>query len=338
MQRVLVTGANGQIGSELVQALRRRDGVQHVVGVDLKPPPDSGGHAGNGTLATAGPHEVLDVRDREALESAMKDHAIDAVFHLASLLSASGEQAPDRAWDVNVDGLKNVLDLARDLREDEGRTVRVFWPSSIAAFGPATGTPAPQQAVLDPQTMYGVTKVSGELLCRYYFQKYGVDVRSVRYPGLVSYAAPPGGGTTDYAPEMFFAAAEGRPYTCFVTPETRLPMMYMPDALAAALDVMDAPAKALSVRTSYNVGALTFTAGELADALAAQVPGFECRFAPDERQQIADSWPAAVDDQPARHDWDWNPQYDLDALAEDMLKHLLAGSEGHAGRVARTTG
>ena len=326
MQRVLVTGANGQIGSELVQALRHRGDTERVIGADLRPPSDSS--SSNGSRETGGAHEVFDVRDRAALRGVMETHAIDTVFHLASLLSASGEQAPDRAWDVNMHGLKHVLDLAREFQENEGRadgagnSVRVFWPSSIAAFGPATGTRAPQQAVLDPQTMYGVTKVSGELLCRYYFQKYGVDVRSVRYPGLISYAAPPGGGTTDYAPEMFYAAAEGRPYTCFVEPETRLPMMYMPDALDAALDLMDAPAEALSVRTSYNVGALSFTARELADALAARVPGFECQFAPDERQEIADSWPAAVEDRPARGDWGWNPQYDLDALTDDMLENL----------------
>lgn len=323
MQRVLVTGANGQIGSELVEALRRRADTERVVGADLSPPSTA---SSNGSATASGPHEVLDVRDREALEHAMEEHAIDTVFHLASLLSANGEKAPDRAWEVNIDGLKHVLDLARAAAENEGRRVRVFWPSSIAAFGPATGTPAPQQAVLDPQTMYGVTKVSGELLCRYYFQKYGVDVRSLRYPGLISHAAPPGGGTTDYAVDMCRAAAEGRSYTCFLKPGTRLPMMYMPDALDATLDLMDAPSDALTVRTSYNVGALSFTAAELAETLADRAPGFDCRYEPDERQQIADSWPASVEDQRARDDWGWQPQYDLGALADDMLKHLRAGS------------
>ena len=321
MQRVLVTGANGQIGSELVQALRQQDRTELVVGADLTPPSRTTSPS-NGAPSASEPHEILDVRDREALREIMKTHAIDTVFHLASLLSAVGEEAPDRAWTVNAGGLKNVLDLARSIQEDEGRAVQIFWPSSIAAFGPATGQRAAQQAVLDPQTMYGVTKVSGEFLCRYYYHKYDVDVRSVRYPGLISHAAPPGGGTTDYAPEMCFAAAEGRPYTCFVEPETRLPMMYMPDALHAALALMNAPAEALSVRTSYNVGAIDFTAQALADALSERVPAFECRFAPDERQKIADSWPASVDDQPARDDWNWNPQYDLEALVDDMLKNL----------------
>ncbi|PSQ81272.1 MAG: NAD-dependent epimerase [Bacteroidetes bacterium QS_8_68_15] len=323
MQRVLVTGANGQVGSELVEALRERDGPEIVVGADLEAPPARNGAPG----AQQGPHEVLDVRDRAALARVMRDYAVDAVFHLASLLSATGEAAPDRAWDVNTAGLKHVLDLAREFGQDDASrpSVRVFWPSSIAAFGPATGPEAPQQgAVLDPQTMYGVTKVSGEFLCRYYHRKYGVDVRSVRYPGLISHAAPPGGGTTDYAPEMCFAAAAGRAYDCFVEPQTRLPMMYMHDALRAALRVMDAPAETLSVRTSYNVGALSFSASALAEALAERAPaGFDCRFAPDpERQQIADSWPAAVHDRPARDDWGWQPRYDLDATVDDMLDHL----------------
>jgi nucleoside-diphosphate-sugar epimerase len=336
MKRVLVTGANGQIGSELVQVLREREGIETVVGADLEPPAER--LSSNGAPAESGPHghphEVLDVRNRPALRQVMRAHSIDTVFHLASLLSATGEQAPDRAWDVNMAGLKHVLDLARDFEEEDGpsvrapRSVRVFWPSSIAAFGPATGSPAPQAAVLDPQTMYGVTKVSGELLCRYYHRKHGVDVRSVRYPGLVSHAAPPGGGTTDYAPEMCRAAAEDRAYTCFVEPQTRLPMMYMPDALDAALDLMDAPSDVLSVRTSYNVGALSFPAAELADVLAARAgPAFDCRFDPDPgRQAIADSWPADVDDQSARDDWGWQPRYDLDATVDDMLEHLRAGA------------
>ncbi len=310
MQRILVTGAGGQIGSELVDTLRRRHGAEQIVRTDIRP-------AGDG--AAGGPQECLDVRDGDALRALVERYDVGTVYHLASLLSAAGEDAPDRTWDVNMTGLKHVLDLARAF------DLKVFWPSSIAVFGPATPKKeAPQQAVLDPRTMYGITKVSGELLCRYYHEKHGVDVRSLRYPGLISYKTPPGGGTTDYAVEIFYAAAAGEAYTCFVRPETRLPMMYMPDALQAALTLMDAPVEHVTVRTSYNVGALSFTAEALADALAARVPGFTCRFKPDDRQAIADAWPEAVDDAPARTDWDWHPCYGLEAMVEAMLAHLRA--------------
>jgi nucleoside-diphosphate-sugar epimerase len=238
------------------------------------------------------------------------------------LLSASGEQAPDRAWDVNLGGLKNVLDLARE------RDLRVFWPSSIAVFGPSTPREdTPQQTVLDPNTMYGVTKRSGELLCRYYHHRYDVDVRSLRYPGLISYATEPGGGTTDYAVDMFRHAADGTPYTCFVRRDTRLPMMYMPDALRATLDLMEAAPNQITVRESYNVSAMTFTAEALAAAIREQVPSFRCTYTPDARQSIADAWPASVDDHCARNDWNWSPAYDLDAMTNDMLMHLCEPSE-----------
>lgn len=308
MQRLLVTGASGQIGSDLIDELRRRHGAEAVIGADLAPP---------ASPEIDGPHERLDVRDRKALEATLEEHQVKTIYHLASLLSASGEKAPDRAWEVNIEGLKNVLDLARE------RDLRVFWPSSIAVFGPATPKEqAPQETVLDPSTMYGVTKVSGELLCRYYHRKHGVDVRSLRYPGLISYKTPPGGGTTDYAVEMFYAAAEGRSYTCFVGPETRLPMMYMPDAIEAALTLMAADPDRISVRTSYNIASMSFSAEELARALEARVPDFSCRFAPDERQEIADSWPRSVDDTPAREDWGWQPAYDLERMTDEMLEKL----------------
>jgi nucleoside-diphosphate-sugar epimerase len=311
MPRILLTGANGQIGSELVAVLRERHGPEQVVGLDLRPPPAANGRS------PAGPFEVADVRDPEALAEVVDDHDVDVVYHLASLLSATGEQRPQRAWDVNVNGLRNVLELARE------RDLRVFWPSSIAVFGPSTPkADTPQQTVLDPGTIYGVSKRSGELLCQYYHRRYGLDVRSLRFPGLISHETAPGGGTTDYAVDMHVRAARGEDYTCFLAADARLPMMYMPDALRAALELMAADPAALSVRDSYNVGALSFTPRDLADALRRHVPDFECAFAPDERQRIADDWPASVDDRAARTDWGWAPEYDLDAMTEDMLYHL----------------
>jgi nucleoside-diphosphate-sugar epimerase len=316
MNRILVTGATGQIGSDLVEALRRRHGTDRVVELDLKRPPERNGQMADRRF------EALDVRDRDGLERVIEAHEVGAVYHLASLLSASGERQPDRTWDVNMAGLKHVLDLARE------HDLQVFWPSSIAVFGPNTPKEnTPQQTVLDPDTMYGVTKRSGELLCRYYHRRYGVDVRSLRYPGLISYSTAPGGGTTDYAVEMYVAAAQGESYTCYLRPETRLPMMYMPDAITAVLDLMAADAEALSVRTSYNIAAFSFSAEELAAALQQQVPGFEVTYEPDGRQQIADSWPASIDDSAARSDWNWTPDFDLDAMTEDMLAHLHEGVE-----------
>jgi nucleoside-diphosphate-sugar epimerase len=318
MTRILVTGANGQIGSELVDVLRRRHGPAQVVRLDLKPPPSPNGQAPDA------PFEVADVRDREALANLLTHYGIDTVYHLASLLSATGEQHPDRAWSVNMDGLKNVLDLAR--RQD----LQVFWPSSIAVFGPSTPKEnTPQNTVLDPATMYGVTKRSGEMLCQYYHRRYGLDVRSLRYPGLVSYKTAPGGGTTDYAVDMFTAAADGSDYTCFLEPDVRLPMMYMPDAIQATLDLMDADADALSVRDSYNVAAFSFAPRDLSAAIQRQQPGFSCTYEPDERQQIADAWPSSINDEAARTDWGWAPEYDLDAMTEDMLDHLREGAREH---------
>jgi nucleoside-diphosphate-sugar epimerase len=314
MSRILVTGANGQIGSELVEALRSRHGPSGVVRLDLQPPPGPDGHA------SGGPFVVADVRDREALADCISQYQIDTVYHLASLLSATGEQHPDRTWDVNMSGLKNILDLART------RPLRVFWPSSIAVFGPSTPKAnTPQNTVLDPATMYGVTKRSGELLCQYYHRRYGLDVRSLRYPGLVSYKTAPGGGTTDYAVDMYARAADGQNYTCFLEPDARLPMMYMPDAIQATLDLMDADADALSVRDSYNIAAFSFSPRDLVSAIQRRRSDFECTYDPDERQRIADAWPASVDDTAARTDWDWAPTYDLDAMTEDMLDHLREG-------------
>jgi len=325
MSSILVTGANGQIGSELVDTLRARHGDAHVIGLDLRRPSSDtaatpGPPSANGQ--THGPPDdepflVADVRDRDALASAIEHYKVETVYHLASLLSANGEKVPDRTWDVNINGLKHVLDLARE------HEMQVFWPSSIAVFGPATPREnTPQNTVLNPSTMYGVTKRSGELLCQYYHQRYGVDVRSLRYPGLISYATLPGGGTTDYAVDMYYEALRSGSYTCFVREDTRLPMMYMPDAIRATLDLMRADGRDLTVRDSYNITAMSFAAGELADAIREHLPAFTCSFEPDSRQEIADAWPATIDDATARRDWNWRPDYDLEAMTTDMLDHL----------------
>ena len=307
MSRVLITGALGQIGRDLTVRLRARYGADAVLATDVRHP--------NGTAA-GGPTALLDATDEAALGRLVNEHGATEIVHLASLLSATSEQRPDLAWNVNLGGLRAVLKVA------QARGLQVFWPSSIAVFGP--GLPkeqVPQQAPLVPSTMYGVTKVAGELLCHYQAAQ-GLDVRSLRFPGLISHSAPAGGGTTDYAVDIFHAAVKGERFTCFLRPETRLPMMYMPDAVGAVEQLMLAPADRLTVRTSYNLGALSFSCEELADAIRRRIPGFEIDYAPDFRQAIADSWPASIDDSAARADWDWQPAYDLDQMVDDMLLHL----------------
>lgn len=307
-RRILVTGAVGQVGTELTPALRARLGAENVVAAGHRTPPDA-------AFRAAGPFETVDVTDRAALGEVIARHRIDAICHLATLLSASGEKHPDVAWRVNVLGLKNVLDLAV-----EHGVGQVFWPSSIAVFGPTTPRRAtPQRTVIEPTTMYGVTKLAGENLCHYYFRRHGLDVRSIRYPGLVSYKAFSGGGTSDYSVEMFLEAKRAGAYTCFVREDTIIPLLYMDDAIRGTLRLMDADPARLTVRTSYNMGGLTCSAGELAAEVARHVPGFRCRFAPDFRQAIADSWPQTIDDSAARRDWGWAPEIDLPALAKIML-------------------
>jgi len=261
--------------------------------------------------------EQGDVKDRDFMESLWKEYDIDEVYHLASLLSATGEKRPDLAWSVNVEGLKNVLDIARDHES------RVFWASSIAVFGPTTPVKnTPQHTVLEPVTMYGVTKVSGELLCQYYHEKYGLDTRSLRYPGLISWKEKPGGGTTDYAVEMFYKAIKGEDYTCFVRKDTKLPMMYMEDAIRGTLQLMDADDRDITIRTSYNHTALSFEAQELVEEIQKYYPDFEVEYEPDERQKNADSWPDSVDDSKAREDWGWEHRYDLEKMVQVMLDNL----------------
>lgn len=308
MKRILVTGANGQIGSDLVTILRGQHGAEQVIGADLSLPDKD---------MLTGPHIVMDITDKHQVEKVLREARVDAIFHLASLLSAKGEQIPDQTWDVNLNGLKYVLDLAVQYK------TRVFWPSSIAVFGAQTPTEnTPQYTVLEPTTMYGVTKRAGELLCSYYHLKYGLDVRSVRYPGLISFTAPPGGGTTDFSIGMIRAAAEGTNYSCFVNEETRLPMMYMPDAVQAVLDIMNAPIEKLSVRTSYNITAFSFSAKELEEEIRKVIPSFSCTYKPDYRDTIAATWPSTIDDSVARKDWNWSPTFGLTSMVKDMLNKL----------------
>ena len=304
--RVLVTGAFGQIGTELVPAVQKLYGTDNVYCLDKASQPSW----------YCGRVFSFDIRDRTELEKIIKDNHITVIYHLVSLLSATGEKDPQAAWDVNMNGLKSILDLSVQYK------VRVFWPSSIAVFGPtAPRDNTPQYSPLTPSTMYGVTKVSGELLCQYYRRKYDLDVRSLRYPGLISYTAPPGGGTTDYAVAIFHEALKNGKYDCFLSPETVLPMMYMEDAIRATLELMSADPGKLAALSSYNISALSFSAEELAAEIARQIP-LQVTYTPDYRQAIADSWPRSVDDSAARSDWGWQPKYDLALMVETMLKNL----------------
>ena len=306
--KILIIGANGQIGTELAQALALRHGNDNVITSDLAP-------EGRVPALT---HEMLDATDAAAIAAVVKRHSITQIYLLAAALSATGEKHPMWAWDLNMKGLLNVLELARTQKLD-----RIFWPSSIAAFGP--NTPAldtPQTTVMDPTTVYGISKLAGERWCQWYFEKHGVDVRSLRYPGLISYKTPPGGGTTDYAVDIFHSALKTGRYTCFLEEGQALPMMYMPDALRATIELMEAPAEAIQQRGSYNLAGVSFTPAEIAAEIARQVPGFEIDYAPDFRQAIAASWPQRIDDSAAVADWGWKLEYDLKAMATDMLTQL----------------
>lgn len=315
MERILIIGANGQIGSELVGALADRHGAGNVIASDI----------GEHNVYGAARYTRLDVLDRDALARLIEDEGVTQVYQLAALLSATGEKAPLKAWTLNMDGLLNILEIARE-RKEAGKPVKVFWPSSIAAFGPNTPSEAtPQYTVMDPTTIYGISKLAGERLCEYYHGKYGVDVRSIRYPGIISYKSPPGGGTTDYAIAIFHAALRGETYECFLGPETTLPMIYMPDAIRATVELMEAPGEQVAIRSSYNVAGVSFNPRELAAAIAAAVPGFAVAYKPDSRQQIADSWPKSLDDGRARADWGWQARIGVDEMVADMLKNIDVG-------------
>ena len=308
--KILITGCSGQIGTELTLELRKIYGNKNVVATDIK--------EAHPAVMESGPFEFLNVLDKEAMRAILRKYEIKGVFHMAAILSAVGENHPMLAWNVNMNGLVNVLELGR-----EEKLERILCPSSIAAFGPETPVDnTPQETVLRPTTMYGITKVSGELLANYYVQKYGMDVRGLRYPGIISNATLPGGGTTDYAVAIYYDAVKQGKYSCFVEAKTQLPMMYMPDCLKATIDLFQADKKNLKRFVDYNVGSMSFDVATLANSIKKYIPEFEIEYAPDYHQAIADSWPNSVDDTAAREEWGWQPAYDLDAMTQDMLRAI----------------
>jgi nucleoside-diphosphate-sugar epimerase len=307
---VLVIGACGQIGVELTTALRNIYGNEHVIASDLREE--------HPLLKGTGPYVQADVMNQAQLREIMVTHKITQVYLLAAILSATGEKNPPMAWDINMRSLLSLLDLAKELK-----LAKLYWPSSIAVFGPTSPKQnTPQHTVIEPTTVYGVSKYAGELWCQYYHKNYGVDVRSLRYPGLISYKSAPGGGTTDYAVEIYHEALKHNTYTSFLSEHTYLPMMYMPDAIRATLELMEAPASQLSTRMAYNLSAMSFSPAEVAKAIQVHQPDFSIQYAPDFRQAIADSWPQSIDDSLARTDWHWKPEYDLAAMTADMLQQL----------------
>ena len=309
-EKILVIGASGQIGVELTMALRNVYGNANVVASDLREE--------NELLRGTGPYVSLDVMNKEMLHVQVIRQNITQVYLLAAILSATGEKNPNLAWNLNMQGLLNVLDIAR-----EEQIKKVYWPSSIAVFGPTSPKKnCPQQTIIEPITVYGISKYAGEFWCNYYNKRFGVDVRSLRYPGLISYKSEPGGGTTDYAVEIFHDAIEDKSYTCFLKEDTYLPMMYMPDAIRATMELMEAPADKISVRTSYNISGISFSPAEIAASIKKHIPEFEINYKPDYRQSIAESWPQSIDDSVARDDWHWKHEYDLEKTTADMLKSL----------------
>ena len=308
--RVLVLGASGQIGTELTQKLRELYGNQHVIASDIK--------EGTPEMMASGPFEVLDATDKESILQVILKYEINQVYLLAAMLSATAEKFPQKAWDLNMNSLLAVLDLAK-----EKHIQQVYWPSSIAVFGPTTPkNNTPQKTIMEPSTVYGISKLSGEFWCNYYHQKFDVDVRSLRYPGIISWKTKPGGGTTDYAVDIYFKALENKQFTCFLSENTRLPMMYMQDAVNATIQIMQAKSTDVKIRTSYNLSAIDFTPKEIADEIKKHIPDFKIDYEPDSRQQIADSWPSSIDDTEARNDWNWKHQFDLSSMTTEMLENL----------------
>jgi nucleoside-diphosphate-sugar epimerase len=308
MDNILVIGACGQLGTELTVALRKQFGTAHVIATDIK--------EGTGELMD-GPFETLNILDAKAYADALRRHKITQVYHLAAVLSAKGEENPQFAWELNMDSLLTVLESGK------GQVKKVYWPSSIAVFGPDTpSNNTPQNTIMQPNTVYGISKLAGERWCDWYHQKHGVDVRSIRYPGLIGYKAKPGGGTTDYAVDIYWKAVEGKPFTCFLKGDTALPMMYMDDAVRGTLELMETDAGNVKVRSSYNLAGMTFTPEEVFAEIKKHYPAFQMGYAPDFRQAIADSWPNSIDDSAARADWGWTPQFDLASMSRAMIEGL----------------
>lgn len=308
MKKILVIGSSGQIGTELVEGLRTRFGTENVIASDIKEP----------QVKQDGPFVMVNAMDRHGIERILDKHGITEVYLLAALLSATAEKDPAFAWKLNMESLLIILELAR-----EGKIKKVYWPSSIAVFGPTTPKDnTPQQTVTEPSTVYGISKLAGEGWCEYYYRRYGVDVRSIRYPGLIGWKSAPGGGTTDYAVHIFHEAIKHNRYTSFLGPKSMLPMMYMPDAIRATIELMEAPAAQVKERRSYNLAGMSFTPEQIAKEVERHFPGFQMSYAPDERQAYADSWPNSIDDSAARTDWGWKPRYDLRAMVDDMVAHL----------------
>jgi nucleoside-diphosphate-sugar epimerase len=309
-EKILVIGASGQIGVELTLALRKIYGNANVVASDLREQ--------NPLLVGTGPYVSLDVMNKEMLHVQVIRQGITQIYQLAAILSATGEKNPSLAWHLNMQGLLNVLDIAR-----EEKLHKVYWPSSIAVFGPTSPKKnCPQQTIIEPTTVYGISKYAGEFWCNYFHHRFGVDVRSLRYPGLISYKSPPGGGTTDYAIEIFYEALEEKKYECFLAGDTYLPMMYMPDAIRATIELMEAPADKISVRTSYNISAISFSPSDIGAEISKHIPEFRISYKPDYRQTIANSWPQSIDDSVARKDWGWKEEYDLSSMVSDMFQNL----------------
>lgn len=309
-KKILIIGACGQIGTELTLALREKHGKENVIAGDIR--------EGGEELMQSGPFEKVDATNYKAIEDIVLHYEVEEVYLMAAMLSATAEKFPMRGWNLNMDSLFNVLNLAKDKKVD-----KVFWPSSIAVFGPSTPkNDTPQTTVMEPTTVYGISKQTGERWCEYYYEKYGVDVRSIRYPGLISYKTKPGGGTTDYAVEIFHEALESKKYTSFLSEETALPMMFMDDAIRATISLMEAPAESLSIRSSYNLGGISFTPKELATSIQKEIPDFEIAYQPDFRQPIADSWPSSIDDSQALKDWNWKHEFDLQKMTKEMLEGL----------------